>query len=50
MIINNCSVMEVTSITDPNNTLKCSKMSLPNDNEQDFYSSYQPNVSKSLIK
>lgn len=44
IIIYNCSVMEVTSITDPS-ILKCSKTSVPIDNEQDFYLSCQPNVS-----
>lgn len=37
--------MEVTSVRDSTNILKSSKISVPVNNEQDFYLSVQPNVS-----
>jgi len=37
--------MEVTNDTDVSNSVQFSKMTLPINNEQDFYLSFQPNVS-----
>lgn len=36
--------MEVTNVMESSTTLKCSKMPIPVDNEQDLYLSIQPNV------
>jgi len=36
--------MEVTNTVDSSSTIKCSKMIIPVDNEQDLYLSIQPNV------
>ncbi|XP_022167884.1 histone-lysine N-methyltransferase trithorax isoform X3 [Myzus persicae] len=40
---NMTSVVEVTNVMESSNTLKCSKMPIPIDNEQDLYLSIQPN-------
>jgi len=39
--------MEVANVMDSSS--KCSKMSLPVENEQDFYLSIQPNVTNSKL-
>jgi len=36
--------MEVSNVIESSTTLKCSKMPIPVDNEQDFYLSIQPIV------